>query len=676
MKMLEHWLPPTDAGAPVACLATSFTFDAEFFSAHCLSRFLGIAGRDNEAAPEHDIAGVLEEEERLAQARVAVLVDQSCQPDHRNLRWDLIPIRVPGALLHAKVAVLMWERATRVIIGSANLTKAGYRDQVEIGLALDLTSDCEIPRSVPEDLATELRSILTLAAGSADRAGPVQRAAGIIDSFRRRLDELDLPDAQPKQLRMALAPSGRGRNPLERREAVWSGGPPFFGVALSPFWDESDDMPGAQAFLGGLAKRSTGDERTTALFVVPVDARVGSNVVLAPRRLRTIAPKRIDADVLAFDGDYERRLHAKAIGYMSSTWAAWMVGSSNLTAKGLGLDARPHREINLWIGCKVDSRIAEALADLAPCGASVLNAEQWEANPEDEEAAQEAAFTELPAGFGEALITAGGDLELGFTGKSLPAVWRVTMSPPGSPEHVLLASTSSTQLVGRVVCQRPEGSDWFPSFLEVTWESQAETRRGAWLVNITDPSVLPPPAELRALSMETLLLVLASSRPLRLAIEDALARQSGEGAIADESDPLKRFDSSGMLLQRTRRASAAFAGLERRLNHRLTSMETLEWRLAGTLGPENLARTIVIAAQSDRALDGEAQFLLAELALAVARVPWAAVSVDLALDSVLDRVDQTLNAIRSAAADLAGDRAPARSLAAYVGAAFEQAVTR
>lgn len=38
-KLLEAWLPPEGAGRPVACLATSFTFDPDFFETQCLGRF-------------------------------------------------------------------------------------------------------------------------------------------------------------------------------------------------------------------------------------------------------------------------------------------------------------------------------------------------------------------------------------------------------------------------------------------------------------------------------------------------------------------------------------------------------------------------------------------------------------------------------------------------------------
>ena len=86
MKMLEQGLPPDDDGDPVACLATTFTFDTDCFAEDCLSRFLGISGRDPDGATGFDIACLLEEEERLAEARVSVLVDQICRLEPRKLR--------------------------------------------------------------------------------------------------------------------------------------------------------------------------------------------------------------------------------------------------------------------------------------------------------------------------------------------------------------------------------------------------------------------------------------------------------------------------------------------------------------------------------------------------------------------------------------------------------------
>ena len=40
--MLELWRPPADAGEPIGCLATTYTFTPGLFDEQCLARFLEI----------------------------------------------------------------------------------------------------------------------------------------------------------------------------------------------------------------------------------------------------------------------------------------------------------------------------------------------------------------------------------------------------------------------------------------------------------------------------------------------------------------------------------------------------------------------------------------------------------------------------------------------------------
>lgn len=654
MKLLEHWLPEDHFGRAVACLATSFTFDSDFFTDDCLGRFLSITARDPDGATGLDVAGMLEEEEKLAEATVCVLVDQSCRPQPRNLRWDLVPVRVPGGLLHAKVAVLIWENAMRVIIGSANLTRAGYREQVELAVAFDLDEKCQVPRSVFQELATELRGLLTLTPGDPNGPGPKARAESLLDMFERRLATARLPERPPSGFKVALAPGRSGSNPLDVLAQVWSGSPAQSVVALSPFWDDKEEMLGASALVGKgrLAARASAGGQTRATFVVPVDARPGGTVVRAPRRLQSVVPTRIDSSVVAFANTDGRRVHAKCVQYRSDSWIATMFGSSNITAKGLGIDSSPHRELNLWIGCSTDSAAGKALAKLIPFGDTLTGGEEWEVSDDDED---DTTLDPLPAGFGEALITGRSSVSLGFTGSRLPNDWRVEVQQPGSQAALLLdASAWAAQGTPSVVTVRlPEGDTQLPAALDVHWDHNGAAHSAAWLVNVGDSSFLPPPAELREMSAETLLAILASTRPLREAFIEATRKQAHTANNKDsELDPLKRFDSSGFLLQRTRRSSAALWGIERRLAQRINSLDALEWRLAGTLGPEHVAAKLVEAAQQPGALAGEAAFVLAELALTVRRIRWHEVSGEVPLDAVRARVARTIDTIREVAAGL------------------------
>ncbi len=644
MKYLEYWLPPDGAGNPVGCLATSFTFDADFFSEECLGRFLALPSRDSDATAPVEIVARIEEEERLAETPVCVLVDRSYRPQPRSLRWDLLPVSVPGGLLHAKVAVLMWEELTRVVLGSANLTAAGYRDQVEVGVALDLEAGCLVPREVFKQLVAELRSILALAPGGVDRPGPQQRASLLLTGFLDRVARAPLPDSPPRGIRVALGPTGPKAKPLEMLDAVWNGSPPQSVVALSPYWDDTEAMAGARAVLARLAARAPTGGRTSARFVVPVDDAAGHHIIRAPERLISIADARLATEVEGFSSPDGRRLHAKCLQYRSANWLATMIGSSNMTSKGLGEDPRPHRELNLWIGCRPDSDVGKVLGNLIPPGVPFdLDLADWDVLDDDEDEVQ---FQPLPAGFVEALLEGPTSLRLSLDERALPKVWEIHVGGLGVVPVVLMSS-EAWERAGRppsVEVSFPERSEVACSVLEVAWEDGSGRSSAPWMVNVVSGKVLPQPAEFAGLPLQSILAILASSRPLYLRDLD----NSGNGTVGsssdrDELDPLKRFDSSGLLLQRIRQASAALAGLERRLDQPVRTMDALEWRLAGVLGPEYLAHRLLEATGTDRVLPGEHAFLLAELALTVHGIDWTVHAPRALQPEVNRRVRETIS---------------------------------
>jgi hypothetical protein len=167
-------------------------------------------------------------------------------------------------------------------------------------------------------------------------------------------------------------------------------------------------------------------------------------------------------------------------------------------------------------------------------------------------------------------------------------------------------------------------SDRLPFALAVTWEDGDGTHKAGWPVNVDDPSALSSVDELRGLPADLLIAVLASNRPIRDALEEALRRANRQQAAnhAADLDPLKRLHDPNLLLPRTRRVSEALWMLGKRLSRPLTSLDALEWRLRGPVGPCALAAAWVAASNDGGLLAGEAEFLLAELALTLSRVPW------------------------------------------------------
>jgi hypothetical protein len=137
-------------------------------------------------------------------------------------------------------------------------------------------------------------------------------------------------------------------------------------------------------------------------------------------------------------------------------------------------------------------------------------------------------------------------------------------------------------------------------------------------VNARDAASLPPPAELRSLSLDALIEILTSARPLHQVMRLLLERRRN-GAGGSESlqlDPHKRVDTSGFLLQRTRHVSWALAALRQRLEQPVPSREALNWRLRGPYGVIALVNAI---SRQDRQ-EQEKTFLLAEIAVELARV--------------------------------------------------------
>ena len=62
-RLLDLWSPPPEAGEPVGCVATTFTFDAGHFEEQCLGRFLLMESDPAESPRTY----LIEREEKLAQ---------------------------------------------------------------------------------------------------------------------------------------------------------------------------------------------------------------------------------------------------------------------------------------------------------------------------------------------------------------------------------------------------------------------------------------------------------------------------------------------------------------------------------------------------------------------------------------------------------------------------------
>jgi hypothetical protein len=375
----------------------------------------------------------------------------------------------------------------------------------------------------------------------------------------------------------------------------------------------------------------------------------------------------------AVNGDY-RPLHAKSVWIWNDNWHVYMIGSSNFTCAGLGLGkGSSNFEANLAYVFRATSSLESAMhKTIPPYDKAVddFSNVSWETIAEQ---VGEGAIvgSVLPSSFEEALFEPGEEesfLHLRF-GKDAPAEWAIRFNDLlallfNAAEWRTLNNPSTVRLTWTEKA--------IPNALEVDWIDKEQQKHTAiWPVNVTDFGQLPPPEALRNLSLETLLEILCSGRPLHEAVSirqsDGNKGRTGDD-IAPELDPLKRFNSETFLLQRTRRVAKAIDQLATSFNRPIVHPDALEWRLRGPVGPCALAKAICKESRTP----AEACFLLSEIVLILRRIDASKIALGVDRKEVESAISGTIEEIRSMidAQRQSGDIP--QSMVDYISAALEQ----
>lgn len=690
-RLLDAWVPPRGAGDPVGCVATTFTFQPNFFEEECLARFAGLESDPQQDGPLY----VIEREERLAGlACAAVLVDAHHCRGPRSLRWDMLPARFPkGGLLHAKVAILKWRQVVRLIVASANITADGYRRNREVFGVLDYRPGGEAPLECLKSMVDFLR-----VTGGQEAPGRAGSSPGV----KRWLSFLKGIDAIPEDWGSTGQDSVRGvvrvraihatpqsANVLEQLREVWpSGSPPRNAEVISPFFDPPDgpNQP-AEAIWDVLAQRG----EASVTYGVIADEVPGEDAlsVRAPKSLLDSRPsgrrnvsvhlKHILEEQTGDRPEESRSLHLKSIWLESDTTVAYMIGSSNFTRGGLGIGGTGNREANLVYFLRPDSNRAafKELMASRPKGDLVDSDREirWEAMVEEDEDTATDQASALPNGFLTAVYDRGDKgaawIELRFAlEQNLPSGWRLELAD--DREAGVFYGEAQWMDQGRPESVR---IDWPaprpPSGFNVVWP---DCGAGAWWpVQVESGASLPPPDELKLISLELMIQILTSARPLHEVIGRWRRRrqaegESGSGHVDVAVDPHARVDVSGFILQRTRRVSGALRALRERLERPVISMDALVWRLYGPVGVRKLAELMWQEAKSD----AEKAFLTAELALDLSRVRPRKEPGCLDPSVVTGQFKKLISELQEHA--LATMHDTATNLESYVRAAFQEAL--
>jgi hypothetical protein len=616
-RLLEAWAGQTEFGAPIGCIATTFTFDPAFFEEHCLARFLRI-----QSDPSEDVrAYLVEREDRLSQAFACVLVDQSHVPTLRSLRWHALPIRVGGGgIFHPKITVLLWEKRARLLIASANVTVPGYRRNYEHMTVLDFGPEGELPLALLRDVLAFIRQIRDLSPGAGAADGPQPALERFLRQLEQRVEDWPPGEWQRGEPRCRFIPiRPGGPDVFEQLGALWNGPPPNQAWVVSPFFSAGE---AARRTVSNLERLLLQRGERKIVFVGPGRELADKSVQLdMPETLREASAASVThafafvPDTAETDRGREiRALHAKSVWIQRDSRALFLIGSSNFTTAGMGLGPIVNVEANLAYELPDTASAFARTCDAAypPHTQVDLDTQKVEfCNDLADQSGDAEPYVPLPEAFGSALLRlgeAGMALDLEIRGAP-PAGFAVLTSG-----EVELANESTWSALGRPPDLRLPWKDVRPpTYVVVRWRDATEVLQAIWVVNVANTESLPPPEELRALPLDDLLDLLTSARPYHEVLAQIWRRRE-ERSAADSAvilNPHKRVDTRNFVIQRMKRIAAALEGLRERLERPVFTLEALLWRLRGPFGPLALAKRL-----AEEEGDGAA-FMIAEVALAV-----------------------------------------------------------
>ena len=597
--MLDLWRPPTGAGDPIGCLASTFTFSPGLFDEQCLGRFLGI-----ESEPQREsLAYLLERESRLGTCYAGVLVDATQAGVQHSLRWDVLPVRVPAGKQHAKLSLLAWANHVRLIVASANLTEPGYRSNFEVAAPIDFT-DTSCEAVLLADAIGFLRSLIDFVPGSRDLA-ETKRAA----DYLRRVERLTAEwKAAPRggrvRHRLACTLPGRGsvaRGALDEFVTTCRsrGSLPHQFWIASPFFDDGPVPNRAAETVCRQMARGADKEIWLSMPGAAADD-TGSILIHAPRALYDTfdaAGARVTVEMVPSEEDGEcRKWHAKMIYAEEQAYVALMVGSSNFTSAGLGLIPARNAEANLVTIVDRNDRAREPglLKAVWPATTHVHAPDRaiWQQSADDEDEAQ---GMPVPAGFLAATFHAGESrrIELRLDPGRLPADWKVRAAGGLADGHPVIEAAEWQQAGGAQTVAIPWAAYEPPERLRIDWGDQH-----AFLpLNVADVMALPEPSELRERTADDMLAIIAASDPgaalrawaRRHQPDDPTIDPDLDAATPIDLDPLSRYRLTDTFLHRVRTRAHVMADLRRFVERPAATEQMLDWRLRGLIGIRPLA---------------------------------------------------------------------------------------
>lgn len=531
-RLIDYYLPPGEGFVLESLVGTTYQVDFEFLEEELLAAALGVR------SPVSRVRAFRSEFERkLQKAEVSILYDlKACDRLARlSPRIDAIPI--VANKLHSKISLLMWVRENRVgdaqpdrrirlIVGSANLTRQGFRENYECVVSVDYGGRNEAPRKL---LGTAIKLIQQISGESQIPQLSRQLAAFTAEAARLPVGTAGPDDASALVTAIEVIPAIRKLWQAMSRIA------PDTVTVVSPFWPEGSTAGDAlfDLFeqLGSPAnvemvccgERSADGDTCLPVFdsrlAVDLSNRLGSRLYLRaalpdggmqrPNPANSDIGDELEEKEVANQLGYakadkaevQRSLHAKMILVDGAVGSVLYVGSSNCTRPGLGLGIAPNFEAGLVYSLTPRQRkqVSALLSFAGPateiCSDSVPSTVQ--------PSGKEAKFAPT---FLLDVVASGSEITIRFRG-TIPADLILLMPIPGSESRywLLYRADTGSQRASRSVsvnlatCQQcSENLEVLPAelsgrqvlayvFVEVRWEGHSAT----FPVRFDDKTSLP-----------------------------------------------------------------------------------------------------------------------------------------------------------------------------------------
>ncbi len=621
-KLIDRLVPNENAhGAIQGIFATTHDLNPDFVEMDFLPTLFGLGAWDDRAWSSR-----IALEKRLAsvEATSILMAAGAYQGRPRSLRVEVEPQVYAGlARLHAKIVLVVYERAVRLVVGSANLTTQGYRSNREVAAVLEATPEepghAALIRQAIEGLPDRLEGRLTASARK------------VVELALAALSEAPTDAAGSDDEVFAW---GGGERPLWQKFVdAWPEGEPLRRLAVvSPFWSKDSGDGPLTRLLAALSERGgAGGEVEVTLFAEAHAAPDGAVLPELPAslagldleawgargRIHAVDPavSKDEVDIEGYLG--KRALHAKLVLAEGDSASVAYLGSGNFSRTGWGFVDPLKANIEAGIIVRRRGSARRELEALLPAatgepvhmgqGAPAAVAEP----PGETEPAPWPAF--LRALRLEPSPAAADVLELValVDSEAVSGPWSLEI-PADEPIEILAADAGGPEE------QRVRiATDWFRELavhqeLRVKWWACPGGREVPLNASLAARTALPlspsadRPGEHMLLQYYQGKLDWSDLFPER----DPKGQDTAEGG--EVSDP-SRVDTSRIQSYQVRAFVEALRGIENDLRAAVVSEPAMRLSLAGPVSPVALARQVVDAAENGERTPVAAGFQLVEL---------------------------------------------------------------